>query len=221
MLIPVTYNLRSLLVRKATTIATALGIGLVVFVLSSSLMLGKGIRNTLVSNGSDSRAIVLRKGSDTELASGIDANLVGLVLAGPGVKRDEDAQAVGAPDVVVVASLDKMGGEGYVSNILIRGVQPAAFKVRPEVRIIEGRRAQPGTDEVIVGKGIAGRFQGTGLGQSFEMKKNRPVKVVGIFEANRSSVRCAPASKPPSSGSTGRRGPTSTSSGQRSARVIS
>ncbi|HWO12266.1 MAG TPA: ABC transporter permease [Polyangiaceae bacterium] len=187
MLIPVTYNLRSLLVRKATTIATALGIGLVVFVLSSSLMLGKGIRNTLVSNGSDSRAIVLRKGSDTELASGIDANLVGLVLAGPGVKRDEDAQAVGAPDVVVVASLDKMGGEGYVSNILIRGVQPAAFKVRPEVRIIEGRRAQPGTDEVIVGKGIAGRFQGTGLGQSFEMKKNRPVKVVGIFEANRSS----------------------------------
>jgi len=186
-LIPVTYNLRSLLVRKATTIATALGIGLVVFVLSSSLMLGKGIRNTLVSNGSDSRAIVLRKGSDTELASGIDANLVGLVLAGPGVKRDEDAQAVGAPDVVVVASLDKMGGEGYVSNILIRGVQPAAFKVRPEVRIIEGRRAQPGTDEVIVGKGIAGRFQGTGLGQSFEMKKNRPVKVVGIFEANRSS----------------------------------
>ena len=187
MLIPVTHNLRSLLVRKATTIATALGIGLVVFVLSSSLMLGKGIRNTLVSNGSDSRAIVLRKGSDTELASGIDANLVGLVLAGPGVKRDEDAQAVGAPDVVVVASLDKMGGEGYVSNILIRGVQPAAFKVRPEVRIIEGRRAQPGTDEVIVGKGIAGRFQGTGLGQSFEMKKNRPVKVVGIFEANRSS----------------------------------
>ena len=187
MLIPLSYNVRSLFVRKATTIATALGIGLVVFVLSSSLMLGRGIRNTLVSNGSDSRAIVLRKGSDTELASGIDQANVGLILAAPGVKRDSDAQALGTPDVVVVASLDKVGDEGYVSNILIRGVLPSAFKVRPEVRIIEGRPAQPGTDEVIVGKGIAGRFKGTALGESFELKKNRPVKVVGIFEAQRSS----------------------------------
>jgi len=187
MLIPLSYNLRSLFVRKATTIATALGIGLVVFVLSSSLMLGQGIRNTLVSNGSESRAIVLRKGSDTELASGVDAANVGLILAAPGVKRDADAQALGTQDVVVVASLDKVGGEGYVSNILIRGVMPAAFRVRPEVRITEGRPAQAGTDEVIVGKGIAGRFQGTALGGSFELKKNRPVKVVGVFEAQRSS----------------------------------
>ena len=119
MLIPVTYNLRSLLVRKATTIATALGIGLVVFVLSSSLMLGKGIRNTLVSNGSDSRAIVLRKGSDTELASGIDANLVGLVLAGPGVKRDEDAQAA---DEVGVRQHDAFGGVRGARGVLDDGV---------------------------------------------------------------------------------------------------
>lgn len=187
MLIPLSYNLRSLFVRKTTTIATALGIGLVVFVLSSSLMLGQGIRNTLVSNGSETRAIVLRKGSDTELASGIDAANIGLILAAPGVKRDADGQPLGTPDVVVVASLDKVGGEGYVSNILIRGVLPAAFKVRPEVRIVEGRPAQPGTDEVIVGKGIAGRFKGTGLGQSFELKKNRPVTVVGVFESARSS----------------------------------
>jgi putative ABC transport system permease protein len=187
MLIPLSYNLRSLFVRKTTTVATALGIGLVVFVLSSSLMLGQGIRNTLVSNGSDARAIVLRKGSDTELASGIDAANVGLILAAPGVKRDGDAQPLGTPDVVVVASLDKVGNEGYVSNILIRGVLPSVFKVRPEVRVVDGRPAQPGTDEVIVGKGIAGRFAGTALGQSFELKKNRPVKVVGVFEAAKSS----------------------------------
>lgn len=187
MLIPLSYNVRSLFVRKTTTVATALGIALVVFVLSSSLMLGHGIRNTLVSNGSDSRAIILRKGSDTELASGIDANVVGLIMAAPGVKRDPDGQVLGTPDVVIVAILDKVGSEGYVSNVQVRGVQPSAFKVRPEVRIIEGRPAQPGTDEVIVGKGIAGNFVGTGLGQSFELKKNRPVKVVGIFEANKSS----------------------------------
>src|SRR3954447_5049703 len=160
MLIPLSYNVRSLFVRKATTIATALGIGLVVFVLSSSLMLGKGIRDTLVANGSTGRAIVLRKGSDTEMASGIDANVVGLLLAAPGVKRGSDGQALGTADVVVVASMDKEGGEGFVSNILVRGVQPQAVRVRPEIRIVEGRPAQPGTDEVIVGKGIRGHFKG-------------------------------------------------------------
>lgn len=187
-MIPLSYNVRSLFVRKTTTIATALGIGLVVFVLSSSLMLGQGIRNTLVSNGSGNRAIVIRKGSDTEMASGIDANVVSLIMAAPGVKRGNEGQAVGTSDVVVVASLDKEGTDGMVSNVLIRGVQPAALLVRPEVRIVEGRPAQPGTDEVIVGKGIRGRFRGTELGASFELKKNRPVKVVGVFESGGSSL---------------------------------
>jgi putative ABC transport system permease protein len=187
MLIPLSYNVRSLFVRKTTTIATALGIGLVVFVLSSSLMLGQGIRNTLVANGSTDRAIVLRKGSDTEMASGIDSNVVSLILAAPGVKRGEDGQALGTADVVVVAALDKSGEEGLVSNILVRGVQPAALQVRPEVRIVAGRAAQPGTDEVIVGQGIRGGFKGTDLGESFELKKNRPAKVVGVFEAGGSS----------------------------------
>jgi putative ABC transport system permease protein len=187
MLIPLSYNVRSLFVRKTTTIATALGIGLVVFVLSSSLMLGQGIRNTLVANGSTDRAIVLRKGSDTEMASGIDSNVVSLILAAPGVKRGEDGQALGTADVVVVAALDKSGEEGFVSNILVRGVQPAALQVRPEVRIVAGRAAQPGTDEVIVGQGIRGGFKGTDLGESFELKKNRPAKVVGVFEAGGSS----------------------------------
>jgi putative ABC transport system permease protein len=187
MLIPLSYNVRSLFVRKATTIATALGIGLVVFVLSSALMLANGVRNTFVANGSPDRALVLRKGSDTEMASGIDSNVVGLIMAAPGLKRDGDAQPLGTADVVIVAALDKMGQDGMVSNILVRGVQPGVMKVRPEVHLIDGRPAQPGTDEVIVGRGIRGRFKGLDLGSSFDLKKNRPLKVVGIFESGGSS----------------------------------
>lgn len=187
MLIPLSYNLRSLLVRKTTTIATALGIALVVFVLSSALMLGEGIRNTLVSNGSSARAIVLRKGADTEMASGIESSTVGLIMAAPGIKRDGEGQPLGIADVVVVATLDKLGSEGQVSNVLVRGVQPLVMKVRSEARIIDGRPAQAGTDEVIIGRAIRGNFKGLDLGQSFELKKNRPVKVVGIFEAGGSS----------------------------------
>jgi putative ABC transport system permease protein len=187
-MIPISYNVRSLFVRKATTIATALGIGLVVFVLSSAMMLSRGIHNTLVSNGSPDRVKILRKGSDTEMASGIEANTASLVMAAPGVKRDADGQPLGSPEVVVVIALDKLGAEGMVSNILVRGVPPQVMKVRPEVRIIAGRPARPGTDEVIVGKGVRGNFKGLQLGQSFDLKKNRPVQVVGIFEAAGSSL---------------------------------
>jgi len=188
-MIPISYNVRSLLVRKATTIATALGIGLVVFVLSSALMLARGIRNTLVTNGSAERVKVLRKGSDTEMASGIDSNIVSLVMAAPGVKRDSEGQPLGSPEVVVVIALDKLGvGDGMVSNILVRGVPAQVLKVHPEVHVIAGRPARPGTDEVIVGKGVRGNFKGLELGSTFDLKKNRPVQVVGIFEAGGSSL---------------------------------
>jgi len=187
-MIPLSYNVRSLFVRKATTVATALGIGLVVFVLSSALMLGKGIRKTLVSSGSAGRAMVLRKGSDTEMASGIESNTVSLIMAAPGVKRGDDGQPLGTADVVIVAALDKVGDEGFVSNILVRGVQSGVMKVRPEVRVIDGRPATSGTDEVIIGRGVRGHFKGLELGSSFDLKKNRPVKVVGVFESGGSSL---------------------------------
>jgi putative ABC transport system permease protein len=74
-----------------------------------------------------------------------------------------------------------------MSNVQIRGVPDNVWEFRPEAKIIAGRKPQPGTDEVAVGKAIRGRFQGTELGQTFELKKNRPVKVVGIFEAGGSS----------------------------------
>jgi len=187
-MIPISYNVRSLFVRKTTTIATALGIGLVVFVLSSALMLGRGIRNTLVTSGSSERVLVLRKGSDTEMASGLDSNLVSLAMAAPGVKRGRDGQPLGSAEVVVVIAMDKLGGaDGMISNILVRGVSPSVMEVRPEIRIVAGRPAQVGTDEVIIGRGVRGRFKGLELGSSFELKKNRPVKVVGVFESGGSS----------------------------------
>jgi putative ABC transport system permease protein len=66
-------------------------------------------------------------------------------------------------------------------------VPERALKLRPDVRIVEGRPAQPGTDEVMIGRRIRGRFNGVDLGASFELKKNRRVQVVGVFEAGGSS----------------------------------
>jgi putative ABC transport system permease protein len=187
-MIPISYNVRSLFVRKTTTIATAGGIALVVFVLAAAFMLSAGVSKTLVAGGRPDNAIVTRKGADNEMSSSIESPSVSLVLATPGVKKDEAGAPLGGGEVVVVIAQDRLGGEaGQVSNILVRGVSDNVLKVRPDVRVIDGRPAKPGTDEVLIGKGLVGKYRGMTIGESFELKKNRPVTVVGVFEAGGSS----------------------------------
>jgi putative ABC transport system permease protein len=186
-MIPITYNVRSLFVRRTTTLATLLGIALVVFVLSSSQMLARGVQKTMGRSGSSGNAIVLRKGSDAELASNFDANLVNLIKAAPGVAKDESGASIVSGEVVLVIAADLLKPEGQVANVLVRGVPGDVTKLRREVRIVEGRPAKPGTEEVIVGKRAMGRYKRIALGSTFELNKNRPVKIVGLFEAGGSS----------------------------------
>ncbi|HYJ09594.1 MAG TPA: ABC transporter permease [Polyangiaceae bacterium] len=187
-MIPLSYNVRSLMVRKTTTFATAGGIALVVFVLAAALMLSEGVSKTLVAGGRADNAIVTRKGADNEMSSSIESKSVSLVLATPGVKKDETGSALGGGEVVVVIAQDRLGGKpGEVTNILVRGVSDNVFKVRPDARIIEGRPAKPGTDECVIGKGLEGKYKGMTIGDKFDLKKNRPVTVVGVFEAGGSS----------------------------------
>jgi putative ABC transport system permease protein len=185
-MIPLQYNVRSLTVRKATTFATAGGIALVVFVLASSLMLSAGIKKTLAASGKPDNAIVLRMGSDAELGSVIEESSVPLILAAPGVKADEKGKPSGAAEIVVVGAMEKLGTDG-VTNVSIRGVDDDAMRFRPEIHVVAGRPPKPGTDEAMVGARIRGRIRGVDLGQSFDIKKNRPVQVVGVFEAEGSA----------------------------------
>jgi len=185
-MIPIRYNVRSLAVRKATTIATAGGIALVVFVLASSLMLSAGIKKTLGSSGKPDGAIVLRMGSDAELGSVIEESSVPLILAAPGVKTGPNGQPLGAAEIVVVGAMEKLGTDG-VTNVSIRGVGDDVLAFRPEVHVVAGRPPKPGTDEAMIGSRIRGRIRGLDLDQTFDIKKNRPVKVVGVFEADGSA----------------------------------
>jgi putative ABC transport system permease protein len=185
-MIPVKYNYRNLIVRKTTTIAAAFGLALVVFVFAAAQMLGNGIKRTLGRSANPENAIVLRKGSSAEMESGIEEAQVNLVLA--------QAQQIGASkkppgvgEVLVVILMDKLGTANGVSNVTVRGVPEDVLGFRSTAKIVEGRAAKPGTDEVVVGSGIRGRFKGLELGQSFEIKKNRPVKVVGVFADDGSS----------------------------------
>lgn len=171
--------------RKTSTAATVLGIGLVVFVLAASLMLSAGVKKTLKASGSNDVAIVIRKGSDGEMSSIVEDAQVGLVKAAPGVKKDGDKPLVIA-ELVVVATMEKIGADG-VTNVQIRGVPADVGAFRKNVRLVAGRHPQPGADEALIGKSLRGRFAGLDLGQTFELRKNRPVTVVGVFADGGSS----------------------------------
>jgi putative ABC transport system permease protein len=178
-MVPIKYNVRNLVVRKSTTLAAGFGLALVVFVFAGAMMLANGIERTLGRAAAPDVVVVMRKGSDTEMTSTVEDRHVNLVLA-QAAQIGASKKPVGVGEVLAVVLLDKMGVEG-VSNVTVRGVTEDVLAFRPTAKVIEGRAATPGTDEVLIGAGLKGRFKGMTIGESFELKKNRPMKVVGIF----------------------------------------
>ncbi|MBI1394848.1 MAG: FtsX-like permease family protein [Betaproteobacteria bacterium] len=179
--LPLSYNVRNLWARKLTTALTAGGMALVVFVFATVLMLEQGLRDTLVGTGSYDNALVIRRAAGTEVQSTVDRAQANVVESRPEVALGPDGAPLVSKEVVVLISLDKRGSGGP-SNVVIRGVGPAALTLRPQVRIVEGRTFRPGSSEIIVGRGIAERFQGTSLGQRMKFGM-REWTVVGLFDA--------------------------------------
>lgn len=186
-MIPLSYNVRNLVVRKTTTVAAALGIALVVFVLAAALMLLGGIRHSVGHAGHADTAVVLRHGSISELTSMLAEQDLQQVLLAPGIRRDRQGRPQAVAELLVNIAVELKGRRGELSLVEIRGVTEQALAFRPAVRIVEGRPARPGTDEALVGKRLCGRFRGLDLGQSFPLKKTRSLHIVGVFDDGGSS----------------------------------
>ncbi|MBZ0156930.1 MAG: ABC transporter permease [Alphaproteobacteria bacterium] len=179
--IPYYYSLRNLWTRKLTTGLTIAGMALVVFVFASLLMLAEGLRKTLVATGSYDNGVVIRKGSKSEVQSGVERGQASIVETLPEVAAGPDGQPLVAKELVVLISLPKRGSD-KPSNVVIRGVSGASLLLRPQVEIIEGRMPRPGSSEIIAGMSIAKRFKGGGIGESLHFGM-RDWTVVGIFDA--------------------------------------
>jgi ABC-type lipoprotein release transport system permease subunit len=181
MKIPLIYNWRNLVQRPLTTTFTVLGIGLVVFVFAAVLMLANGLRKTLVGTGDKNNVIFLRKGADAEVSSGIPREQANIIRTLPEALLMEDGKPLVAGEVVVLNNLPKRA-DSEPSNVVVRGVSQESLTLRSKVRLIAGRMWQPGTAEIIAGKGVTKRFKGCGLGETVRMGM-RDWKVVGVFEA--------------------------------------
>jgi ABC-type antimicrobial peptide transport system permease subunit len=179
--IPVSYSFRNLLTRRLTTFLTATGMALVVFVFASILMLSAGLEKTLIDTGSDDNVIVTRKAANSEVQSGVERSQAAIVESLPDIATGSDGTLLAAKELVVLISLPKRGSD-KPANVVIRGGDKASLKLRPQVRLTEGRMPRPGSAEIMAGSNIAKRFKGGGIGESLRFGM-RDWTVVGIFDA--------------------------------------
>jgi putative ABC transport system permease protein len=166
--------------RRALSLAAIVAIAMVVFVLLGALALDNGFRHALDNSGSDDVAIALRSGSQNEVNSTLDKTQQDLLSAAPGIVRLGD-QAMVSPELdMVVDGIKKASGSR--ANISLRGITPAALQVRPAVHIAAGRMFAPGSNEIVVGRGISDAFVGLTLGGQVRLHGVNWT-VVGIFDA--------------------------------------
>ncbi len=185
MALPFSYTLRNLWTRKLTTALTAGGMALVVFVFAAVQMLDTGLRQTLIATGQPDNVHVTRRASGAEISSVVDRMQAAVVETQPEIAIGGNGLRLVSKEVVVLITLPKRDS-GVATNVTTRGVGVAAFELRPQLRIAEGRTFRPGSAEVIVGSSIAQRFEGAAIGSLLRFG-GREWRVVGVFEAKGSA----------------------------------
>src|SRR5580765_1796613 len=176
--IPLAYSVRNLWTRKLTTALTAGGMALVVFVFAAVLMLDAGLRQAMVSTGQPDNVIVTRRSAGSEVQSGVERPQAALV--------ESQSEVVAASKETVVLIAQPKRDSGTVSNVTVRGLSPQGIALRPQVRLTAGRMFRPASTEVVVGRSIAQRFAGTGVGERLRFGA-RDWLVVGVFDAGGSA----------------------------------
>jgi putative ABC transport system permease protein len=185
MAIPLTYNLRNLVVRKTTTIMTALGIALTVAVLISILAMVNGLRASLTSHASPLNIILVRKGSESELVSNFPRTVFQDVKFKSGIARAKDGQPMASLEAVVVVNLPTASNPDG-NNITLRGLTPEGWEMRDGLHIASGRMYQQGRREIVVGQAVAQRYPDAGIGKAIRFGRG-DWEVVGIFDAGKSA----------------------------------
>ena len=186
MAIPLSYNIRNLVVRRTTTVMTALGVGLTVAVLLSVLALVEGLKTAFEASGDPLNILVMRKGSTAELSSNFTRAMYQDLKFKPGIARDAKGEPMASLEMVTILNLASVDAPDGM-NITLRGLPPVGIAMREQVKLLEGRWFDTGKREVVVGKSIAKRFPDARLGGKLKFARGE-WDVVGVMDGGRSAV---------------------------------
>lgn len=185
MALPITYNIRSIFVRWRATLATVLGIALVVSVYMLMQTMAIGLEKSSMNTGDPRNIMIVRKGSTAESSSQITREQLKEFNYLPQIARDAKGQPIISADVIVLLSLPRRDGSGE-ANVLVRGVSPMGMELRPQVSLVAGRWFTPGKREVVVTRRLAPRFANFEIGGKFKTG-GKELTVVGITDGGNSA----------------------------------
>lgn len=175
-------SVRSIPERWAPSLVIVIGLAGVVAVFTALLAMAAGFESTLKATGRHDVALILRGGSDAELNSAFDRDSTDLIKQEPGIRPGADGKPLASAELMVIAELVRKDDVKSGANVTMRGVEPAGFALRPQLKIIAGRNFTPGLRELIVGRGVLAQFQGASIGQVIRMRGSEWA-VVGAFES--------------------------------------
>lgn len=178
----VLINIRGIPERLGLSLVIVVGIAGVVGVFTALFAMSQGIAAAFGNAGDPRNVMVLRGGSQAELNSSISLETLQIAERAPGVRRDDQGRPLAAGEILVIAELPKKG-QTLGANVTLRGVTPAAFPLRENLRVVEGRQFTPGLQELIVGRGAATQFEGLEVGRTVRLRA-ADWTVVGIFESD-------------------------------------
>jgi putative ABC transport system permease protein len=185
MAIPISYNIRNLIVRKATTLMTAAGIAMTVAVLLAIMGLVSGLQAAFDATGDPLRVLVMRRGGNAELTSLVTQQTFQTIKSFPGIAVGADGQPMASLEVVSIVNLPTVAHpEG--ENVTLRGLSMRGVEMR-KLKLAEGRWFQPGQREIVIGKSIAKRYPTAQIGKQLKFGKGLWT-VVGIMDAGTSAV---------------------------------
>ncbi len=177
----VLLNLRSIPSRLGSSLVIVIGIAGVVAVLVAMLSMATGLETTLTATGAPDRAVILRGGTTAELTSFLDRASNTLVRQDPAIARGDDDLPAASGELIVITEVPRPGQKSG-ANVSLRGVELRGFKLRPELRIVSGRRFKPGLREIVVGRSAQQQFTGLEVGASLRFRGERWT-IVGAFES--------------------------------------
>jgi putative ABC transport system permease protein len=185
MAIPIAYNLRNLVVRKTTTVMTAVGIGLTVAVLVADLALVEGLRTAFKATGHPLQLVVMRKGSNAELNSTVTREALQILKAEPRIAVNDAREPMASPEILTVVNLPSVDSPTGM-NLTVRAMSQAGVEMRGAKIQPGGRWFQSGQREIAVGKSVAKRYPNAQPGKRVRFGRGE-WEVVGVFDAGDSS----------------------------------
>lgn len=182
MALPFSYSWKNVLARPQNTLLTAFAIALWAFLFLFFNGFIAGLNGAFTNSGSPANMFVLRANSTSEINSSVTREQASILAALPEVARAQDGSPLLVGECNVVVNLPRVGSDKG-ANVTIRGASERSFDAAlgRSVRIVQGRKFNPASSELVVSRNISTRYQNASVGSTLHFQGN-DWKVVGVFD---------------------------------------